>query len=268
MADETLNKDAGASGEGSSSVPRIQTTTTPHANQTQPEIRKDGGEQPVVAAAPAPTSPKPADPIKAAAERLSGNSSSVAPIPEEQKPTAEAPSTFDFSKLDADQLARLKQMLAATPDRAPERAANPTLTIRKFIGLKQDGGEFGGYVIDFKNAFQTYIRDEIANITREEVMIPVRFLDPKTGKGEVGTDGAPKFTNVAYKEFMGSAQVRCEVLSTRNQPGRIVEGTVLQKETGRWIEREIKTLDTWFTIKMPADAGVDTFEIEGKVANG
>lgn len=245
MADETL----GENGAG-------ETIIAPHANGGQ--VTPPG----TVQVAPIPTTaPKPSQAAKEPSPEDIGRSmggGEAAKPKEANAPVAEQPAPFDLSMLRPEQLQQLKAMLNSTPDRITQKRSNPIIALRRFRVVSPDGSENLRIITDFRNAYETFVRDEIANITKEVVMIPVHFLG----------DEAAKFVNVPYKDFMNSDQIRCEVLRTRNEPGRIVEGEVLQRETGRIVEREIKTMDTWFTVKLPEGTTPAEIEIEAKIANG
>lgn len=173
-------------------------------------------------------------------------------------PTSETPVTFDLSQLRPEQLQQLKAMLSATPERSQQERGNPIVTIRRLVTYTTDGQEQQRLITHFKNAYNTWVHDELANINKEIVLIPVHFLGDEEGK----------YTNVNYKDFISADSIRCEVISTRTKPGRIIEGEVVSRETGRLVQREIKTLETWFTIKLPEGTTPSTVEIESKIANG
>lgn len=245
-------------GDNNTGAP-LNTSVDPHAN-IGGQVAPLGTVQapPVPATAPAPSmapqvkEPSPED-IGRTIAKPAAPSAEVA-----NGPSAEVPKAFDISTLRPEQLQELKALLLATPDKANVKKTNPIVTLRRFTALSKEGGQpVARLVTDFKNAFETYVRDDVANTTRETVMIPIHFFG----------DPADKWTNVPYKEFIGSDQVRCEVISTRTEPGRIVEGEVLSRETGRIVEREVKTLLTWFTIKLPEGYDPNTIEIEARLAN-
>lgn len=159
----------------------------------------------------------------------------------EDGPSAVTPQPFDLNNLSADQLATLKAMLNSTPDRVVQKKGNPQVTLTKFNGQ---------LVTEFKGAFNTLVRDEVTNITSEVMLIPVRFL------------GTTDFVNINYKEFVNGEKVVCEVISRRSEPGVILEGVVISKETGRPVQQEIKTLKEWFTLRIPASEASDIKEVE------
>lgn len=233
-----------------------------------------GAPAPVAGMSAAPIGSVPVPPIPATAPAPAMARQIVDPSPEDigaelskteaaapvdpHAPVAHQPPEFDISSLRPEQLQQLKAMLTSTPERAAVKQSNPVVTLRRFVTVSQEGEEKSRIITGFRNAYNTWVKDEQLNANVEQVMIPVHFLDDAEGK----------YVNVNYKDFINSQQIRCEVIATRNKEGRIVEGEVLQRSTGRIIEREIKTLQTWFTVKLPEGTTPSTVEIEAAIANG
>jgi hypothetical protein len=67
-----------------------------------------------------------------------------------------------------------------------------------------------------------------------------------------------------YTEFMQSDRVAVEVVSQRSEEHIIEEGQVMQRETGKIVMKELKTVDYFYTVKLPTGG---TVELQGKMAN-
>lgn len=207
--------------------------------------------------------------IEDVASRLSGQGNdlgSASPLsPEEQEPIPAAPlPAFDLARLSPDQLMALRDAMAALPQQRSRKRGNPIIKLRRIDGRM---------VIDFKNAYVTMQKNEETNVTSEVVMMGVRFMGDD-GKGETMPDPqdpnklVPKFTKIDWKNFMNADQVKCEVISTRRIPGSIVEGEVESNERpGVMVEMEVRTIQDFFTVKLPEGSPVPTVEVEGKIAN-
>lgn len=156
----------------------------------------------------------------------------------------ETPLPFDVTKLSQEQLQALKAMLAVTPDQPQLRKQNPTVLLRK-IG--------GKYVVDFKNAYLALVFDPERRAEVEQHKIPVRL------------EGASGYTDLLWKEFIQADQVKCEVVSQRQEVFEHKEGIVRSRETGLPVEMIAKEIRYFFTVKTPEGT---TMEIPGSVANG
>ena len=191
--------------------------------------------------------PATADPTANIADRLAQKEGGGEKVGAEGGATAEMPLMFDISKLGPEQLQQLKAMLAATPERMSRKKQNPRVRIRRIDG---------NLVVDFQNAFLGLVDDPTMNRKLERHIIPVRFL------------GSETYENILYSKFINSEQVPCEVLSTRTHEDEVEEGVTISRETGTPVEMIRKTVQYWFTIKLPEGSTPETVEIEGKVANG
>lgn len=165
-------------------------------------------------------------------------------------PRAEEPApAFDISKLTPDQLIALKAMLDNAPLRAVKKG-NPIVKLRTIDDR---------IVIDFGTCINTLRKDELTQITSEVVLIPVKFL---------GDDPAKKAELLNYRDFMNAKQIKCEVVGMRNVEGGYDEGEVESNERpGVMVEMHVTTIQTFFTVKLPAGAPQETVEIEGRIAN-
>lgn len=166
-------------------------------------------------------------------------------------PTAEEPLPFDLSKLSPENLIALKAALENAPLRIVKKG-NPIVKMRRLNGR---------LIIDFGTCVNTLRKDELTQITSEVVLIPVKFM---------GDDGKPdkEFSHVIYRDFMNSEQVKCEVLGMRNVEGGFDEGEVESNERpGIMVEMHVTTVQSFFTVKLPAGSPAETVEIEGRIAN-
>lgn len=196
------------------------------------------------------------------ADRLSGGGENGSQATATDEPVAVEPMpAFDISRLSVEQLQALKGALEGVPLTKARKKGNPIVKLRRMEGR---------FVVDFKNCFTAMRKDVNTEITSEVVIIPVRFMDEK-GHGEVEVKEGktvPKFTHVVWKDFMNADQVKCEVVSTRRVPGSLVEGEVESNERpGVMVEMEVRTIQDFFTVKLPEGSPVPTVEIEGKIAN-
>ncbi len=163
------------------------------------------------------------------------------------KPEAHQPMMIDLAKMSMEQLQQLKSMLNVTPDRVQKKMGNIRVIIREV--------EVGGikrYVTDFKDAqiaidYETNTGREI-----ESHRIPVRL------------DGDKEYIQMHYSQFMQSNRVPVEVISQRTVDNSVSEGEVLQRETGKIVEKEIKIVTYFYTVKLPNGKEV---EINGKISN-
>ena len=162
-----------------------------------------------------------------------------------EEPKAVEPAAFDLTKLSAEQLQQFKAMLNATPDRISAKKGNMKIMLRRLQGR---------FVVDFKPTKLALVYDPVRLSEVEALVMPVRFQG----------DAADKFTDVLYKDFMLGDQVVCEVLSTRDEKERRVEGEVVQKESGRLVDMEVWTLKRFFTVRLPDNS---TIELEAKISN-
>lgn len=159
------------------------------------------------------------------------------------EPTAQESLAFDMTKLSPEQLQQLKAMLAVTPERLSTKKANARTFIRT-IG--------GKYVAATKNAYLALVYDPTRLTEVETHKIPVKFV------------GEDKFIDMIYTEFMRAERVPCEIVSIRQEQERRVEGEVVQRETGKIVEMEVKIVNYFFTVKLPDGT---TAEIDGTAAN-
>lgn len=196
---------------------------------------------------PSTTSAMPTtnDQDKEAVEDISARLSSAPP---ERPKGTDAPKAveaipFDIGKLTAEQLSNLKSMLAVTPERVPTKKKNAITQLRSINGK---------VVVAIKNAYLTLVYDPVRMTDIEAHKIPVRFA------------GETEFKDVLYNEFMKSERVMCEIMSIRTQEEIRIEGEVVQRETGRLVNQEVKMVIYFFTVKLPD--GTIT-EIEGSAAN-
>lgn len=166
---------------------------------------------------------------------------------DQHKPQAHQPMMIDLAKMSMEQLQQLKSMLNVTPDRAQQKRGNIRVIIREVEvnGVKR-------YVTDFKNAHIAIDYETNTGREIESHRIPVLL------------DGDTEYTPMHYTEFMQSTRVPVEVTAQRVVDNSVSEGEVLQRETGKIVEKEIKILNYFYTVKLPSGKEV---EIQGKVAN-
>lgn len=154
---------------------------------------------------------------------------------------------FDLAKLSPDQLYQLKDMIDTLPARPQAAAGRPVVSLR----IMDDK-----LVIDFKNAFNTWVKDEQANQNVEMVMIPVRFL---------GSDG---FTNVRWKDFMEAHQVPCEVIKRDSVPGEVPDGSpYVSRWNGKTVVPTVKRLIETFTVRLPKGFEPSQLTLEARIVN-
>lgn len=162
---------------------------------------------------------------------------------ETDAPKAKLPIAFDIGNLTADQLSLLKSQLAVTPERVPTKKKNAITELRCINGK---------FVAATKNAYLTLVYDPTRMTEVETHKIPVRFA------------GETDYKDIIYTEFMKSERVACEIMSIRQEESIRIEGEVVQRETGRLVNQEVKTINYFFTVKLPD--GTIT-EITGSAAN-
>lgn len=180
-------------------------------------------------------------------ENVGGQSS----MPTVKEPEAAQAPVFDLSKLTPEQLIGLKQALEAAPLRVA-KLGNPIVKLRRIEG---------NIVLDFGNAYQTLVHDDLANMNIEKVIIPVKFIG---ANGKI--DAA--FTKVDYRDFMNAEQIKCEVISTRREVGGFSEGEVESNERpGVMVELRVNTMQDFFTVKLPPGSPTPQVEIEARIAN-
>ena len=166
---------------------------------------------------------------------------------DEAKPQQATPMLIDLANLSPEMLQTLKSMLNVTPDRVQQKKGNIKIEIRT-----AEIAEVPRYVVDFKTAKMGLRHDVTLQKDVETLMIDVRF------------NGDEKYTTVPYKEFMQYDRVAVEVVSQRVVEDIRHEGQVMQRETGRLVEKEVKTNLYFYTVALPDGSKV---EIEGKMAN-
>jgi len=166
---------------------------------------------------------------------------------DENKPTQATPMLVDLANLTPEMLQTLKSMLNVTPDRVQQKKGNIRIEIRT-----AEIAEVPRYVVDFKTAKMGLRHDVTLQKDVETLMIDVRF------------NGDDKYTTVPYKEFMQFDRVAVEVISQRAVEDIRHEGQVMQRETGRLVEKEVKTMLYFYTVALPDGSKV---ELEGKMAN-
>lgn len=166
---------------------------------------------------------------------------------DENKPTQATPMLVDLANLTPEMLQTLKSMLNVTPDRVQQKKGNIRIEIRT-----TEIADVPRYVVDFKTAKMGLRHDVTLQKDVETLMIDVRF------------NGDEKYTTVPYKEFMQYDRVAVEVVSQRVVEDIRHEGQVMQRETGRLVEKEVKTNLYFYTVALPDGSKV---EIEGKMAN-
>lgn len=159
------------------------------------------------------------------------------------RPASETPApAIDLSSLNTEQLQALKAALSATPDRASTADQTKTVQIRR-IGDR--------YVVDFKNAYLTYMLDETEQRKVETHIIPVKL------------EGDENFTEMRYKTFMKAEQVRCKVVDMFKREVPIIEGETYD-EHDRLVEMVRKEVQYTFKLKTPEGRELS---VDGKVAN-
>jgi hypothetical protein len=159
------------------------------------------------------------------------------------EPIPETPLPFDMAKLTGEQLKQLKSMLAVTPEQSVPQDAGHKTKIRTMGGR---------CVIAIKNAFLSVIYDPAMGQEKNAEKMPVKFL------------GDEDYTEVLWKDFMESPRVECEIVSTREEKSVRKEGKIIQRETGRLIDMEVKMVTRFITIKLPSGQIV---EIENSASN-
>lgn len=197
---------------------------------------------PVVETPPAPATPV----VSAIVERLASEAKEVT-AEESSKPQANTPMMFDMSNLTPEQLSVLKSMLGVTPERVQQKRGNIRIEIRK-VSIE----DVDRYIVDFKRTRMTLGYHAETGKEAETPVIPVLL------------NGATEYIDMDYTEFMQSDRVGVEVLSQRSEEHIIEEGQVKQRETGKIVMKELKTIDYFYTVKLPNG---ETVELQGKIAN-
>lgn len=155
----------------------------------------------------------------------------------------EAPA-FDLTKLTSEDLARLKQMLNATPDRLMKKKGNPIVTMRKLNGK---------FIVKFKKTFQTMVMDEELQKKVAVLMIPVLFY------------GDTEYTDIRWDNFHDNAErVKCEVINILSKTEEILDGTTISRDTGAEVEMYKTMVRSFMTVVLPETG---TVEIEAGFVN-
>lgn len=192
---------------------------------------------------PKHTDPIPAGSIAAAVSKdLEDQSGGKAANDDTGVKTAN-PLPFDLSAITPDQLASLKQMLNATPDRIARKKENPIIKLR-VMNEK--------IVVDHKNAYTGVVHDRELRADVERPIIPVLL------------DGNTEWQNIMYTDFMELPQIKCEVISQRKEEFDVPDGECISNITGRPTEMVIHKIDYFYTVKMP---GGSTREFKAHVTN-
>lgn len=154
---------------------------------------------------------------------------------------------FDFSQLSSEQLSMLKAMLSVAPEQVQQAKGNVRIEIRSVD--TEDGTR---YIVDFKNS-------------RKAVGYDVETgHEFETNKIEVLLDGDTEYTDMFYTKFMELERVPVEVMSTRTETQIVNEGQVVQRETGKLVNKEVKINHYYYNVKLPNGKLV---ELAGKIAN-
>lgn len=202
--------------------------------------------QPEVTPAPVETAPVSNPVVQGVASRLSERA-----VEEVERPTdvpqPHTPLGFDFSQLSSEQLSTLKAMLNVTPDQVQQARGNVRIEIRAVD--TEDGTR---YVVDFKQSRKAVGYDAETGHEYE------------TNKIEVLLDGDTEYTDMFYNEFMELERVPVEVMSTRTETQVLNEGQVVQRETGKLVNKEVKINHYFYNVKLPNGRLV---ELAGKLAN-
>ena len=157
------------------------------------------------------------------------------------------PPSFDITRLSPDQLQELKEQLDNIAPRSNRPMGKPIVRLRKYDDK---------FIVDFQNAFNTWIKDERANMNVETIMIPVKFL------------GSNEFVNIAWRDFMNADQVPCDVISRRSEPKEIVDGPpVRNRATGQLTESVVRRLKETFVVRLPAGTEPSEIELEARIVN-
>jgi hypothetical protein len=138
-------------------------------------------------------------------------------------------------------------MLNVTPDQVHQKKGNIKVEIRR---VEVEGKE--RFVVDMERARRALSFD--ATLQK----------DVETLKLRVKLDGDKEWTDMEYRDFMQLDRVPVEVIAQRQAESITKEGQVRQAETGRIVEKEVKNIVYWYTVKLPSGK---TIELEGKMAN-
>jgi hypothetical protein len=184
--------------------------------------------------------------INDVAQRLS--QSTVSEVKQTEDKPVQAPSMLvDLANLTSDQLQVLKSMLNVTPDQVHQKKGNIKIEIRRM--MVEDKERF---VVDMERARRALAFD--ATLQK----------DVETLKMRVKLDGDKGWTDMEYRDFMQLDRVTVEVIAQRQEESITKEGQVRQAETGRIVEKEVKNIVYWYTVKLPNGSKI---ELEGKMAN-
>ncbi|OGG65124.1 hypothetical protein A2Z56_02435 [Candidatus Kaiserbacteria bacterium RIFCSPHIGHO2_12_45_16] len=222
--------------KGNAPVPPInpaeqQTVPPPAPEQMNDEVAK-----------PAPAAPV----VNNIASRLE-KESVTATVDNTDKPVHNTPMMIDLANLSTEQLSMLKSMLSVTPDRVQQKRGNIQIEIRR-VNIQDEPR----YVVDIKRARMALEYHAETGAEVEAHVISVLL------------NGATEYVDMNYTEFMQSDRVKVEVISTRTVEGVIEEGEVISRETGKLVMKELKTVQYFYTVKLPDGT---TVELEGKMAN-
>lgn len=221
-----------------SNTPPVQETAQP--SQPSPEVTQPNTPNEGVSNQSTP------DPTADIAKRL-GETTVVVTEEDRNKPQAHTPMLIDLANMSPEQLQMLKSMLNVTPDRVTQKKGNIRVEIRSVV--KDDVER---YIVDFKPARLALDYHAETGQEFESHKIPVRL------------DGETEYFDMHYTEFMQSDRVPVEVVAQRSVEDIIKEGQVLQRETGKIVEKEVTVVTYFYTVKLPNGKEV---EIQGKVAN-
>lgn len=225
-------------------TPEVTTTPAP-AQPSAPETAQPSAPVPPIATPPAePVATPPV--VGAIAQRL-GQESVKENTDDTDKPVQHTPMMIDLANLSTEQLSMLKSMLSVTPDKVQKRRGNIRIEIRKVVVNDEDK-----YIVDFKRARLALAYHPETNAEMETHVIPVLFHD------------ATEYVDMNYTEFMQSDRVAVEVVSQRSEENIIEEGEVISRETGKLVMKELKTMEYFYTVKLPTG---QTVELQGKMAN-
>lgn len=245
--DSGISNDPNTGGAVQNNAPTPQMTqpNTPPAPISTPPITEESLNK--AAETMREQTTPPAEPVvQGIAQRLANQA--PAPTPEETaKPTANTPMMIDLANLSTEQLSMLKSMLSVTPDKVQQKRGNIIIQIRKTVVNDEDR-----YIIDFKRSRLALDYHAETGKEYETHVLPVLL------------DGEAEYKDMNYTEFMQSDRVNVEVLSQRSKETITEEGQVLQRATGKLVNKEVKTMEYWYTVKLPNG---EVVELQGKMAN-
>lgn len=215
----------------------------PMHNET---FEKETVGNPAMTPAPVETAPTSNPVVQGVASRLSERAEEEVERPKDV-PQPHQTNSFDLSQLSSEQLSTLKAMLNVTPDQVQQAKGNTRIEIRAL-----DTEEGTRYVVDFKQSRKAVGYDSETGHEYE------------TNKIEVLLDGDTDYTDMYYNEFMELERVPVEVMSTRTETQTVNEGQVVQRETGKLVNKEVKINHYFYNVKLPNGRLV---ELAGKLAN-